>query len=87
MLHPDGHCMLYAVGAQKLGSITLHWAGTSCLDDSRMGLRAGCTGPEAGAFLIWAYERRKQQEHIVIQECTEEFDPQRLTAVMGDLYE
>jgi hypothetical protein len=67
--------------------LTLHVAGTTCTDWSRRGQRAGLAGKSTRPFYIWVHERLRRREHIIIQECTEDFPESLLHEALGQYYE
>ena len=48
--------------------LSLHWAGTICLDIMTFGSRRGVHGPHSTSWLLWCYERRMRRENIVFCE-------------------
>ena len=73
--------------AAKDYDMKIGWAGTSCIDHCRPGKRRGEHGPTSVVFQTWAAERRQRQEVLYFQENTEDFKPDILRRVLGDIYE
>ena len=56
-------------------ALHVHGAGTPCQDDSKFGAQLHDAGPEQLTFRMWLAERKSRQEHIVIHEITDTFQP------------
>ena len=79
----NGNCPLYP---PQHGKLSIHWAGTICIDLSVMGSQSGPCGPYSKLFLLWVHERRKRQETLLIHECTPAFPESLLLRFLGDIY-
>lgn len=63
------------------------FAGTTCKDWSRRGVRAGLAGKSCKPFYVWLMERKKRRDHIIFQECTVDFPEVIIMKVLGGLYD
>ena len=64
-------------------ALDLHGAGTPCIDDSRFGVRIRDAGPGHVVLGVWLAERKAMQEHLVIHEITDQFDPAGIHKAMS----
>ena len=88
LLH-NRQCMLYGCGVSKVEAcvIRIHWAGTTCLDITAFGSRAGIHGPHSKYFLMWCYERRVRRETLVFVENSPLWPMSAIEEQLGDIYE
>jgi len=82
-----GLCHLYGWQQGLEGKLTIHWAGTTCIDFSSMGHSRGAFGPHSRTFAIWIRERRRRLEILIFQECTVHFPQDLIQAELDDLYQ
>ena len=66
----------------------IHCAGTPCVDWSNMAgaMREGSTGKACLAFLVWAGQRVKLQEEVIIHENVEEFPAASMFSMLLPMY-
>ena len=54
---------------------TYCWAGIVCLADTKMGMQEGYCGEHTKTMLVWASERSRAKESVVVTECAPDWDP------------
>lgn len=68
------------------GMLRIHVAGSTCTSWSRMGSKLQWAASGTLAFLVWAFDTRGAAPHVVIHECTSDFDITYLTIILGAAY-
>jgi hypothetical protein len=69
---------------KRKGSVLIEIAGTTCIDFSRRGGKAGIAGPSAKPFAVWLIEIHVRKDiDGFIQECTEDFLEKLIEDVLG----
>lgn len=59
-------------------TLTLNTAGSVCKNHSSMGYREGLAGKYVIPFLVWIFQRMQEQEDIIVHECTQHHQSQKL---------
>lgn len=66
------YCRIYDDDTPNNG-LTVAVAGVTCVDVCQAGARRMTLGPSFRPWMVWAFERRRQGEDIILQECAPSF--------------
>lgn len=77
-----GQCPSWPDPAKNKGKLVLAVASTTCTPWSRMGSRKGWIHEATFCFLLWAREIIQHKPHVVVQECTVDFDDSTFESMM-----
>jgi hypothetical protein len=82
----DNRCRVYGPPGFRQGFLRLAVAGTTCTSWSSMGTRRMWASDTAVPFMVWLFEVRATLPHMVVHECTPEFDWVVFNVVLGAFY-
>jgi len=68
------------------GALSLAMGGNACQDWASLGQKKGWTGSNAAVFVVWVTHMKSQKHHLIIEECTRQFDWQAYKLLLGDDY-
>lgn len=81
-----GLCNAYPGPEERDGKLLLAIGGNTCTPWSRMGQRRGWVREATRCFLLWVRELLEHKPHVVVQECTSDFDSDMFSDLMGEDY-